>query len=87
MTKETSAGQGYHAILPDAHQYTSQDVHRLILTDAHHYTRQNVVDEPNVPGQVLQPPSPLPTCLSLPILQTSVGRSHLTPPENSPIDP
>ena len=67
MTKEISAGSGFH----------------LILTGSHHYMRQNVVDPPNATGQVLRPGDSAPHTISIPILRQSVGRNHLPPPVES----
>ena len=69
MTKEISAGSGFHPI----------------LTDSHHYVCQNVVDPPNATGQVLRPGDSAPHAISIPILRQSIGRNHLAPPEASPV--
>lgn len=56
MTKEASAGPGYHPI----------------LTNAHHYVHQNVTDAPNSSGNMLCPPPTNSLTLSLPILWSSL---------------
>ena len=71
MMKETSAGPEYHPI----------------LTDMHHYMRQNIVDPPNMSGQVLRPPPSAPFAISILILRQSIGHSHLHSPDNLPIAP
>ena len=66
MTKDVSAGPGFHPI----------------LTDAHHYVRQNIIDPPNAGGHVLRPAGSKPHAIALPVLRQAINRSHIPAPES-----
>ena len=66
MTKDVSAGPGFHPI----------------LTDAHHYVRQNIIDPPNAGGNVLRPAGSAPHAIALPVLRQAIEHSHVPTPES-----